>query len=237
MKVPEKPKVGVWSLIDSFHVLQTLLNSDVDFIIFDFEHGYWRREQLATAVNLCRSEGKYSVARIPSPQINWVQLAYDANCDVLQVAGIKSQSGINEIARVTKIPPVGDLGYSPWTPRGYSKKDGLSEFPKISIQIEEISFLKRFINDELEFFPALDSIFVGRYDLSVSMGIAGEIEKVELMEFLILAVAKAKEIGVSIGTVSTSKADFEKLWKIGADFVSMGSDVHRLLYTYPVKGD
>ena len=232
----KEPKVGAWSLIDSFHVLQAMLDTGLNFVVFDFEHGYWRKDQLATAVIMCRERGIYSVARIPKASSEWVQASYDAGTDILQVAGIRSQKDISEVARLTQFPPHGILGFSPWTPRGYSPAIFTNKNPKISIQFEEISILRKFFNDEIELFEQLDSIFIGRYDLSVSMGVPGVIEDSELMAYLEKATKKAFELGLSIGTVGKSGADLKVLTKMGLNFISVGSDIQRLRDQNPVRG-
>lgn len=233
----KEPKVGVWSLIDSFHVLQAMLDTGIHFVVFDFEHGYWRKTQLATAIVMCRERGVYSVARIPNPSSEWVQASYDAGADVLQVAGIRSQNDILEIARLTQFPPQGILGFSPWTPRGFSPAILSNKNPKISIQFEEISILRKFLSDEIELFEHLDSIFIGRYDLSVSMGVPGMIEDLELMAYLERAIKKAFELGLSIGTVGKSGADLKAITQMGVDFVSVGSDIQRLRDQNPTRGE
>ncbi len=233
----KEPKVGVWSLIDSFHVLQAMLDAGINFVVFDFEHGYWRKDQLATAVVMCRERGIYSVARIPNASSEWVQASYDAGTDILQVAGIRSQKDISEVSRLTQFPPHGILGFSPWTPRGYSPEILTNKNPKISIQFEEISILRKFLNDEIELFEHLDSIFIGRYDLSVSMGFPGVIEDSELMTYLEKATKKAFELGLSIGTVGKSGTDLNLLAKMGLNFISVGSDIQRLRDQNPVRGE
>lgn len=221
-------KIGVWSLIDSFHALQILIDSEIDFIVFDFEHGYWRREQLATAVSLCKNAGKNAVVRIPNPSQEWIQLAYDSCSDIIQIAGVRSQSDIDKIATLVQHPPLGSLGFSPWTSQGYKSKINSKSFPHISIQIEDILLLKSFIEGSLVLYSGLSSVFVGRYDLSVSMGIPGEIDNKEIMRLIGLACSKKLELKVSLGTVSNSISDFQALKDMGVDFVSLGSDVQRL---------
>ncbi len=226
------PKFGVWSLIDSFHVLEVLLESEIDFIVFDFEHGFWRREQLATAVSLCKNSGKNAVVRIPNPSQEWIQLAFDSCCDIIQIAGIKSQSDINKISTLFKHPPFGTLGFSPWTPRGLKETHSPNLFPKISIQIEDVNLLTSFTAGKLELFSEISSVFIGRYDLSVSMKCPGKIDDTEIMKLIKLACLKSLELKISLGTVSNSLSDSVILEDIGVDFISLGSDVQRLSNEY-----
>jgi 2-keto-3-deoxy-L-rhamnonate aldolase RhmA len=229
MKRFSNTKLGVWSLIDSFHVLVILLEGDIDFVVIDMEHGYWSREQLAIAVNLCQKVQKYAVVRIPNPNQEWIQLAFDSLADVVQIAGVRSQADINKVYELTNYPPKGTLGTSPWTPQSYFGKKNLKTAPKISLQIENVVFLEEFIRGELTFPDNINSIFIGRYDLSVSMGISGDIDNIEILKLMALARSKATDLGLLFGTVSNSLLDLQKLQDLPLDFISLNSDVQRLL--------
>ena len=228
MNKVSKCKVGVWSLIDSFNVLMMLLESDVDFVIFDYEHGLWQPNQLVTASRICKSAKKYSVVRIPTPTQEWIQLAHDSCSEIVQIAGIKSQSDIDKISLLTGYPPSGTLGFSPWTYQGLKVGSRSDYFPKICLQFEDFNLVQRFIQNELVLSSDIYSIFVGRYDLSISMGCPGEIDNPELLRLIELVKLKASQQGILLGTVSNSIADSVVMKNIGVDFISIGSDVLRL---------
>lgn len=223
-----KSQIGVWSLIDSFHTLRILLQGDIDFVVLDFEHGYWSRSQAALAVDFCREFGKYAVFRVPQPTQEWVQLAFDSNAHVLQVAGIRAQVDIDNLIQISNYPPHGNLGYSPWTSQGFGKKDPNVSRPVISIQIEDEILLKRFIEGTLNVPESIRSIFIGRYDLSVSMGSPGEIKSTAVYSLMESAIYRANYIGKSIGTVSSDLNDALSLDSLGFSFLSVGSDIQRL---------
>ena len=202
----------------------------------DFEHGYWSRSQAALAVDFCKEFGKYTVFRVPQPTQEWVQLAFDSNASVLQVAGIRTQGDIDRLVRSTLHPPLGNLGYSPWTPQGFDRKNENSRGPIISIQIEEEILLKQFIEGSFTVPESISSIFIGRYDLSVSMGSPGEINSKAIYSLIELANDRANNIGKSIGTVSSDLNDFSRLDNLGLSFISLGSDVQRL-FNFNISGE
>ncbi len=228
MKKKSRIRTGVWSLIDSFHTLRILLHGEIDFVILDFEHGHWSRSQAALAVDFCREFGKYAVFRVPQPTQEWAQLAFDSNAHVLQVAGIRSQGDIDKLISIINYPPLGNLGYSPWTPQGFGGKNQNFSRPIMSIQIEDEIMLKQFIEGSLNVPEIVASIFIGRYDLSVSLGSPGEISSEAIFSLIESAVNRANHIGKSIGTVSSDLSDATILDRLGLSFVSIGSDIQRL---------
>lgn len=218
-------KVGIWSLINSFDALTALLNARPDYIVLDLEHGYWRSDQLATAILLCRSQKIVSIVRIPSPSIRNFQLAYDSDTDFVQVSGISKASDFVLLQQNSITGPVGSVGFSPWTAVGLHEQEMVSNKLKIILQIETKEILEYFLDSKIEENEHIKMIFVGRYDLSISLGVPGKISDKSVLHSLELCVNKCKELGIGIATVSTSREDFDLLNKIGVNSISFKSDV------------
>ena len=223
------PKRGVWSLINSFHALLALLESDLDFIVFDMEHGHWRFDQIAIAVSLCRQKNVKSILRIPNMKQEYFQLAQDSAVDFVQIAGVSSSRDLSLIQERIQHFPNGHLGFSPWTSGGRNASLGAEFTPLISIQIENVDFLNEFINGVAMIPTQVSSIFIGRYDLSVSMGISGDVAHAQILELLKSASRRAKDSTIHIGTVSPTESDFKLVSELGMNFVSVGSDIQKLV--------
>lgn len=228
MSIIKNGKLGVWSLINSNEALAVLLANDIDFVIFDQEHGHWRSDQIAVANQICKGMDKYSVLRIARPTQELVQLAQDSGCDFIQIAGVRSQADVDDLLALTKYPPLGTLGHSPWTTNGRSMKNLTGFSPGITLQFEQLDILESFIKGDLNIPQEIKSIFIGRYDLSVSMGCPGEIDNSELMKIIKKVKDRAQAAGIRIGSVSNSVKDALLLEDMGLDFISLGSDVSRL---------
>ena len=218
-------KVGIWSLINSFDALIALLNARPDYIILDLEHGYWRSDQLATAVLLCRSQKIVSIVRIPSPSTRNFQLAYDSDADFVQVSGISKARDYELLQQNSITSPLTSVGFSPWTVVGLNEQKIAPSNLKIILQIETKEILDYFLDSKIEENKFIKMIFIGRYDLSISLGVPGKISDKSLLHSIELCVNKCKELGIGIATVSTSKEDFELINKIGVNSISFKSDV------------
>ena len=218
-------KVGVWSLINSFDALTALLNARPDYIVLDLEHGYWRSDQLSTAVLLCRSQKIVSIVRIPSPSTRNFQLAYDSDADFVQVSGILKASDFELLQQNSITSPLRSVGFSPWTVVGLNEQKISPSNLKIILQIETKEILDYFLDSKMEENEFIKMIFIGRYDLSISLGVPGKISDKSVLHSIELCVNKCKELGIGIATVSTSKEDFDLLNKIGVNSISFKSDV------------
>lgn len=218
-------RVGIWSLINSFDALTALLSARPNYIILDFEHGYWRSDQLATAILLCRSQKIVSIVRIPSPSTRNFQQAYDSNPDFVQVSGILNVSDFVLLQKNSITGPLGKVGFSPWTHVGLNEQKIIPNQLKMILQIETKEILEYFLDLKIWENEYVKMIFVGRYDLSISLGVPGKISDKSVLHSLELCVNKCKALGIGIATVSTSKEDFDLLNKIGVNSISFKSDV------------
>jgi 4-hydroxy-2-oxoheptanedioate aldolase len=218
-------KVGVWSLINSFDVLLALLNSQPDFVIFDFEHGNWRNDQLTTAIKICKLHGATSIVRIGTPSISNFQLAFDSSADFVQVSGITENSDLQLLQNNSLTGPHGKIGYSPWTSVA-TTTTSISDFEiDVILQIENKDMLNDFLSSNMAIPNCVKMIFIGRYDLSISLGLPGQIENQVIIEALEQSVKMCKEKGLGLSTISVSDHDFNFLRSIGVETISYKSDI------------
>jgi 2-keto-3-deoxy-L-rhamnonate aldolase RhmA len=85
--------------------------------------------------------------------------------------------------------------------------------------------LRDFLNSNMEIPECVKMIFIGRYDLSISLGLPGQIENEAIIQSLKQSVKKCREKGLGIATVSVSDQDFHFLRDIGIDLISYKSDI------------
>ena len=153
--------------------------------------------------------------------------------DIIQIAGVTSSRDLDAITKKVEYYPYGTLGHSPWTFGGRRSTPEAAFSPRICIQIENQDFLNDFIQGKVELPKQITSIFIGRYDLSLSMGISGDVAHPRILGLLEMACIRAREESLQIGTVSPAFADFQVVSKLGMNFVSLSSDVQKILTPTP----
>lgn len=205
-------KLGSWSLSGSLGIVNALSDSDLDFVALDFEHGQNRLEDLPTATGLLRKSGKLVIARFANPGLKELQTAHDCGVDYLQVAGIRTLSDCQALFEIQS-----QVGWSPWVQRAYSP-----QLPNTNLifQIEFAESFSEFMTSPGPFSGR--DYFLGRYDLSKSMGY--ELGSAKDHENVRSFHARCLELGYRPWTVATGKLDLENLIRIGFEYVSLSSD-------------
>ena len=215
---------GIWSLIASPEVVDVLLARDEDFIVFDLEHGNWSLNSVGSQLMACRRSQKVSVLRLPSPIPHAVQKACDLFPDVVQISGLHSVEDFNLLRRTFEPVPDGTRGYSPWSQGSLLLGHGSAQSPSLVPQIESVGFLRTLEQMDLEDLTSVGGLFVGRYDLSQSLGKRGEITSSKVIDVLSRTLELCEKAGLSSWTVSPTVADADYMFSLGFDNVSISSD-------------
>jgi len=97
--------------------------------------------------------------------------------------------------------------------------------PMVILQIEHIDAVRDL--DRILALPGLDSVLVGPYDLSASMGKAGQWDDPEVAEAYDTVARKAKAAGVLLGV--SLECEYEAWKRRGVDYMAVRSDTGAML--------
>lgn len=78
--------------------------------------------------------------------------------------------------------------------------------------------------DEIIRVPGITAVFLGPVDLSVSMGLKGDLSAPEVREILLNMVHRAGAAGVPVGALGLDPAFVRELFDAGLDFLAYGID-------------
>ena len=215
---------GVWSLIGSLDVFHTLCLRAPDFIVVDWEHGSWDTSDTDIAVRLAASMGIATVVRCSGPDTYQIQRAVDTGADAIQVAGLHDAESLDQLVASFAPPPSGRRGFSPWTFRSLAGDQTYPEHPLLIAQAESAVVADLLLRSTSQRWPAIRGVFVGRYDLSVSLGCPASIDDPRVLDVLRSFTADWRESARWIGTVAVDGADAKRMAALGSQMTSVSSD-------------
>ena len=216
-------KKGIWSLIPDLDILMLLTRiKDLSFIIFDTEHGGWSYSDLPFPIQFLKAKNIESVIRIGSADQIVIQQAIDCNPDFVQVSGIESVNDYEETLRKFSKKPYGSRGFSPWSYNSIFKDSEKS--PKLILQVESEIAINSVMNLKSEIKEKVEHIFLGRYDLSASLGMEGQLTTSLVSEKVDKIYDYCVKNSISISTVCTDVFEFEKFRELNFDMLSVSSD-------------
>ena len=182
LKNGKKP-VGMFFDTASVYLMECLGRTGLDFVIIDNEHSPIEAETSAQLIRAAELSGLTPLCRVRETSRPAVLKLLDVGAQGLIIPNVHSVSQVKEIISYSKYCPIGQRGFCPSRKDGWGF-DGLGSVPEtmaffnaetlVIPQCETVGALEAI--DEIAALDGVDGIFVGPYDLSISMGIPGEFD-------------------------------------------------------------
>jgi 4-hydroxy-2-oxoheptanedioate aldolase len=173
-----RPAIGTWTQVAAPELVDILGDAGLDFTIVDCEHGSFDLAQAENLFRACDAAGLVPLARAPSLDVGWIGRALDAGAQAVVVPGIASAEQAARAVAATRFAPEGLRGACPCVRAGGHyirdwRAHVTAEREKGVVALVETAEGL----DGLEAIcatPGLLALLVGPYDLSVSLGLAGD---------------------------------------------------------------
>ncbi len=213
---------GTWCIIPSMEVVNVLCKSGLDFVLIDFEHSPVDFTIAQRMVMAAHSENKYAISRVGKLEEVEILKSLDIASDGVIVPHIETLADVNKCLEYIKYYPQGNRGYSPYTyAGGYCVQKNYTEEANRNILFGIIIENKKGIDnlDEILTSRDLDLVYLGAYDISISLGVAGQINHPKVVEVLDYCIQKIQAAGKISGAMYHTQADYEKFSKQGVNFL------------------
>ena len=205
-------------------------DAGADFIYIEGEHASINAGDLANFVLASRLSGLPVVSKSPYLDRGWIAKLLDAGVTGIQLPWTETAQEAAELVRFIKFPPLGiraaapgmgNTDYEPVDSAAWVKQ--ANEETLVLAHIETKTGVANI--DDILAVPGVDVMFVGLFDLSISLGCPGEFDHPDVAG----AVARLIEAAVAHGKVPGMWApsyETAKPWiKKGVRFLETGSDI------------
>ena len=194
--------IGTFFDTASVSLMECLGRTGLDFAIIDNEHSPIEAETTAALVRAAELSGICPLARVREISRPAVLKLLDVGVQGLIVPNVKTLEQVQELVNYAKYYPIGQRGFCPSRKDGWGF-DGLGSVPETM----------RHFNGETLLFPqcetaealdiiedicavdGVDGIFVGPFDLSISMGMPGQFDAPEFQAAITRIVAACHAAG------------------------------------------
>jgi len=222
--------IGTILSTPSLEIAEILALSELEWLFIDHEHSVLNEREIQNIISVINRRKKCFV-RIAENSEHYIKRILDTGCDGIIVPQINTEQDAERLVSYSKYPPFGlrsvGLGRSSeygLRLKGYIEKanDNIS----VIAQIENIKAIENL--DAILNVKGIDGIFIGPYDLSCSMGIAGQINHPNVLEKISFikkkAIKKKMPWGIFCGTIESVKKEKDE----EAAFIAVGSDLIHL---------
>ncbi|MCB1378854.1 MAG: aldolase [Alphaproteobacteria bacterium] len=205
--------------------------SGADCIYVDFEHG---TASLETAAMLCGSAlgaGIAPLVRVPSGAYDMATRMLDAGAAGLLLPHIETAEEAEQAIMRIRFAPEGNRSFggigmaTRYRPQPQGELiEKLNRNISVLAMIETPTAVEN--ADAIAAVDGIDVLLIGSNDLSIEMGIPGQLKSAEITGAIekVGQACKAHGKSLGIGGIRNDKEHFQKLIGLGAKFLIIGSD-------------
>ena len=224
----DKLQIGTWAEMPSAYVTNVMAKAGFDFSIIDMEHGVIDFNIAQDMVFAAHAEGKGAYIRVPAIEESWVTRTLDTGCDGIIFPQVKGLADAEEAVRLCCFAPEGERGFNPFVPAGGYHKVSGDYFAKenrrirIGLILEGTEAFEQL--DEILKIPQISVLYVGQYDLSIALGIPGDVANRKVLDMMALTARKASDAGKSAGCMVHSVKEAKEVIAQGFSFIAYKVD-------------
>jgi 2-keto-3-deoxy-L-rhamnonate aldolase RhmA len=201
---------------------------DLDFVIFDMEHGRCDINLLAEMVASSRGTGIFPMARVPDATYAPLSRALDVGARGVMVPRVETRQQAEDIVSQLKYAPQGRRGVATGIAHDLYRMGGPEFFAEINEEICVIVMVeteKGFEHlDEIVSVPGIDIVWVGHFDLTVSMGIPMQFDHPRCLAAMDALVAACRRHDVAPGFLPATPESAAHWIEEGFRVLSLGTD-------------
>jgi 2-keto-3-deoxy-L-rhamnonate aldolase RhmA len=227
--------VGAGITIYDPSVVEALAPS-VDFFWIDLEHGPISLESLQSQLIAARAGGAPALVRVPTSDVAWIKRVLDTGTAGIIIPQVRSAEEARRAVSACRYPPTGDRGFGPRRPSNYGRDGGQAFLDRanagvfVTVQIETQGALAEI--DQIVKLPGLDSVVIGPYDLSGSMGRLGDVTHPDVLAAISKIISAAHAAGKFVGMGMPGNAEqAQAAARMGVNWVQCGNDFSYMLST------
>lgn len=209
------------------HILRS---AGCDFVLFDLEHSGFGFETVKSAIRYMEAADLPTIVRVPSKEYHHIARACDMGAEGIMLPMVGSAVEAKRILDSMKYYPEGARGVALQVAHDRYRPGPVKE--KLATANARTAFFAQIETaegvenaDSIAAVPGVDCLWVGHFDLSVSLGVPGEFESAEFRKAIERIVQAARRHGKALGRLVPTVEQGVELNRAGFDFICYSGDV------------
>lgn len=215
-----------WQQIPSTVISDILCQNQMDGVVLDTEHSCYDKQTLYSCIQVITSNNKKCFVRLGKQDLHMAKYCLDAGCNGLIFSTVETEEQIREIFSNCKYPSSGgSRGLGLVRQNKWGLRNLVSNPPVLIAQIETKLGVKN-----IEKLNGFDYYMIGPYDLSASMGCAGEFDNPLYLSSVQKIKSFISDEKMAVHIPKDVKAEIKKYQGYG--IIAMGMDTTALISAY-----
>jgi 2-keto-3-deoxy-L-rhamnonate aldolase RhmA len=221
------------SRLRSPDIARVYARAGFDFVFIDMEHSAYSMESVADMITAARTGGIVPIVRVPQADYTLISRVLDQGAMGIMVPRVNTPEQVRDIISWMRYPPDGARGFAATLAQTDFEDTPIEALMEANnhhtlcaIQIERKQALEEL--DEIMSFPGVDVACLGFTDLSIDLGIPGQIDHPRMVAITERAVHLAQRHNVAAGAIGLQLETLELWAQKGMRFISYSNEVQLL---------
>ena len=208
-----EPLYGGWSVIPSLLSVRLLAAAGLDYVVIDLQHGGATEADLPAMTSAIRLAGATPIARVRHAHTADIGRALDLGCEGVIVPNVDSAAQARQAASAVRYPPA-----------GHRSAGGVlvAAEPFCLVMAESASALAEL--DATLAVDGVDGLYVGPFDLSLSLGCAPDPDDPVLNRALQSVWASGAAAGKPVGVHAADGVTARRYREAGCTLITTAYD-------------
>jgi 2-keto-3-deoxy-L-rhamnonate aldolase RhmA len=209
------------------HILKS---AGCDFVLFDLEHSGFGFETVKSAIRYFEAAELPVIVRVPSKEYHHIARAADMGAEGIMLPMVGNVEEARHILDSMKYIPDGKRGVALQVAHDRYRSGAVTEKfaaanhrTTLFCQIETAEGVAN--ADALASLPGVDCLWVGHFDLSVSLNVPGQFDSKTFHEAIARVVAATQKHKKALGRLVPTVEQGIELYARGFDFICYSGDV------------
>jgi 2-keto-3-deoxy-L-rhamnonate aldolase RhmA len=209
------------------HILKS---AGCDFVLFDLEHSGFGFETVKSAVRYFEAAQLPMIVRVPSREYQHIARAMDMGAEGIMLPMVGNVDEVRRIVDSVKYHPAGKRGvalqvaHDRYRPGSVADKfTAANNRSMIVCQIETAEGVEN--ADAMAAIDGVDCLWVGHFDLSVSLGVPGEFDHPKFKAAIDKTIAATRKHNKALGRLVPTVEQGIEIYGEGFDFICYSGDV------------
>lgn len=224
--------IGSWMSLAHESIAEIMASAGYDWVVIETEHTAIDVSQVLRLIMAIEGRGAVPLVRLAWNDPIQAKAVMDSGAGGVLVPMVNTRQDAEQAVRSVKYPPAGFRGAGLARAQGYgtqfdqylraANRDSL-----VIVQIEHVQAVENIA--EILSVPGIDGTFIGPYDLSLSMGLAGQLNHPEVEKAKRHVLEATKEHGLAPGIhlvhPDRAEAELSQCIEQGYQFIALGTDI------------
>lgn len=221
------PLYNLFQITPNTWATEWICQGGTESITLDLQHGMIEHAHVLPMLQAMRAGGSYPLVRLAWNRPELIMKALDYGVDALICPMIDSAADAAAFVRAAKYPPLGNRSFGPFRAGVLAEDDYFATANRNTLcfaMVETAGAVRELA--AIAATPGLDGLYVGPFDLSVSLGLEkkADFSDPELLLVIDEVLVTAKDRGLFTGVFTVDPKDAGAMAAKGFDLVSCGTE-------------